>query len=110
MGISELLNPAAEGHDIFGALDKDIYDAVIEAKSARKQSMLSGDDHGFGTCRARGTFKEALTAAMALWKYMKNLNDPLARKLEAVMSTFGQMTLRGNGEYERHEIFLLFYS
>ncbi|KAG6381826.1 hypothetical protein JVT61DRAFT_435 [Boletus reticuloceps] len=34
------LNPAAESHDIFSASDKDIYDAVMEAKRAREQSML----------------------------------------------------------------------
>ncbi|KAF8448756.1 hypothetical protein L210DRAFT_3523052 [Boletus edulis BED1] len=85
MDISELLNPAAESHDIFSASDKDIHDAVMEAKRAREQSMLSGnDDDDPEPVEPEITRKETLAAAISLRKYAQNLNNSLARQLEVV--------------------------
>ncbi|KAF8545932.1 hypothetical protein OG21DRAFT_1528160, partial [Imleria badia] len=94
MNISELLNPAAESHDIFNASEKDIHNAVMEAKRVQEQSTLLGnDDNDPESVEPDISYKEALTAAMSLQKYTKNIDNPLAHKLEVVLSTFGQMTL-----------------
>ena len=51
MDIKELLNPVAEAHNIFEALDKDICQAVMEAKEVRERSESAAtrageDDNG----------------------------------------------------------------
>ena len=43
-------------------------------------------DRGFSACN------EALQAALVVEKYIQELNDPFARKLEAIIDTFGWQT------------------
>ena len=40
----------------------------------------------------RPTRKEALQAAFVVKKYIQDVNDPFARKLEAIIDTFGWQT------------------
>ncbi|KAI6151408.1 hypothetical protein EDD17DRAFT_1491465 [Pisolithus thermaeus] len=94
MNITELLNPAAESHNIFEATDVDIYNAVMEAQKACEQSAVLGtsDDNDEEPVEAAPTRKEALQAVVLLRKYTKGLDNPCAHKVESVLSTFGQMT------------------
>ncbi|KAI6013681.1 hypothetical protein BKA83DRAFT_4062974 [Pisolithus microcarpus] len=94
MNITELLNPAAESHNIFDATDMDIYNAVMDAQRAREPSAILGtsDNDDEEPVEPAPTRKEALQAALLLQKYTKGLDDPCARKVESVLSTFGQMT------------------
>ncbi|KAN0086125.1 hypothetical protein V8E55_007259 [Tylopilus felleus] len=42
MAIEELPNPIEETHYIFQATDQDIYDAVMDAKTARERMTAAG--------------------------------------------------------------------
>ncbi|KAI5982224.1 hypothetical protein EDD15DRAFT_2181399 [Pisolithus albus] len=95
MDIAELLDPAAETHNLFDATDTDIHDAVMEAKRSCEESAILGmsaDDNNEGPVEPSPTCNEALQAVLVLQKYTKSLNDPFARKLELMLGTFGQRT------------------
>ena len=68
--LAELLNPTAEAHNVFDASDKDIYQAVMEAKGARGLSATSGEDDNDhdGPIELAPTRNEALQAALLLHK------------------------------------------
>ncbi|KAG6377548.1 hypothetical protein JVT61DRAFT_15363 [Boletus reticuloceps] len=107
MTISELLNLAIEAHNIFDATDEDIYEAVMDVKMLQEQSAVSGagDDDPDEVVEPAPTWSEAIRAALLLRRYMnlKDLNDPFARKLEAMLGLFGQQTCRTEMEGTRHE-------
>lgn len=63
------------------------------------------DSDSDGTIKPAPTQKEALQAALLLWKYVKDLNDPFAHRLEIMLGTFGQKTSSGNKGYETDLIF-----
>ncbi|KAF8555678.1 hypothetical protein OG21DRAFT_1507444 [Imleria badia] len=94
MDINELVNPAAEAHQIFDATDEDIYEAVMDAKKVREALEKSSDLHGESdsdeVVEPMITRDEALQAALSLRKFTKYLNDPFARKLEVMLGSFGQ--------------------
>ncbi|KAI6027857.1 hypothetical protein BKA83DRAFT_4014779, partial [Pisolithus microcarpus] len=94
MNITELLNPAAESHNIFDTTDMDIYNVVMDAQKVHEPSAVLGTSNNDDEepVKPAPTCKEALQAALLLRKYTKGLDDPCARKVESVLSTFGQMT------------------
>ncbi|KAF8551871.1 hypothetical protein OG21DRAFT_1512171, partial [Imleria badia] len=89
MNISELLNPAIKAHQIFDAMDENIYQAVMDVKKAQEAQEVS-----VRSCNPDGrldsdeavepmtTRNEVQKAVLALRKYTKYLDDPFARKLE----------------------------
>ncbi|KAI6098915.1 hypothetical protein EDD16DRAFT_1479918 [Pisolithus croceorrhizus] len=94
MDITELLNPPTEAHNIFDAMDTDIYSAVMEAKKLHKESDAVGscDDIDVGPIELVPTHNKALQAAHLLQRYMGSLNDPLVHNLELMPGASGQRT------------------
>jgi hypothetical protein len=91
MDLAELLNPVSEAHNVFDVTDHDIYTAVMDVKKVR-EDMESSSSNSNAPIEDTPTRNEALHAVCALRKYTKGINSPFARKLEAMLGTFGRET------------------
>jgi len=92
MDLVELLNPAVEAHMFSDATDKDIFNAVLEAKKVQEELAVLGpndniDDEPLEALPSRG---EALQAMLLLRRYTKGLNDPVARAVETTLGSFAR--------------------
>ncbi|KAF8507397.1 hypothetical protein JB92DRAFT_2960731, partial [Gautieria morchelliformis] len=83
MDIAELLNPAAESH-MFEGTDKDIYQSVITMTIVMTLMATYPSN--------APTHNEALQAVLVLGKYVRDIDDPFAHKLEMMLGSFGQRT------------------
>ena len=100
MDIMELLNPVVESSHVFDAGNKDIFQAVMDTKAVQESSKGHDGDEvsadGNNDCdeptEPPPTRKEALQAMMVLRRYANEMDDPLVRKVEAVLGLFGRMT------------------
>ena len=90
MDIESLLNPAGESHVLSETSDREIYQAVMDASEARENSEINGGDDidGDVAIRPRPTRREVLQAMSTIGSYIEDLNDPIARKIEAVLGSF----------------------
>ena len=97
MSIEDLLNPTVEAHKVSNGTDEDIYQAVMDAKTAR-EVMEAGPGTGAGLgavdLEPAPTRTEALQAVMLLQRYTGAIDGPFARKVEAVLGSFGRETRR----------------
>ncbi|KIK92465.1 hypothetical protein PAXRUDRAFT_147263, partial [Paxillus rubicundulus Ve08.2h10] len=83
------LNPAVETHNIFDAMDKDIFKSVMDAKKLWERN--GGDDDKNDNINVPApslTHSEILM----LRKYVATFNDPFACKLKVMLGSFGQWT------------------
>ena len=73
------------------ASDKEIYQAVIDAITAHENiNVIGGDDVDDEPVEPRPTQCDILKAASTIGKYTNELNDPLARKIEALLGSFNR--------------------
>jgi hypothetical protein len=91
MDIESLLNPAGKSHVLTEMSDQEIYEAVINAITARENIDISGgddiDDNPIEPCPTR---RDVLKAVSTIEKYTSDLNDPMARKIEALLGSFNR--------------------
>jgi len=74
------------------ASDKEIYQAVIDSIVAHENIEINGGDdvdedipiEPHPTCR------DVLKAVSTINSYIDDMNDPIARKFEAILSSFGR--------------------
>ena len=100
MDIMELLNPVTESSHVFDVGNEDIFQAVMDTKAARELSeghdgnevSADGNNNCDEPTEPPPTQKEALQAMMVLCRYANEMDDPLARGVEAALGSFGQMT------------------
>ncbi|KAI6100054.1 hypothetical protein EDD16DRAFT_1483007 [Pisolithus croceorrhizus] len=99
MNLAEILNPAAEMHNIFEATDKDIFEAVMGVKAVQELNMGGSDEVSDGnddsstpTAALGPTQKDAIQASLLLREYVKDIDDPFTCKLELMLGSFGQRT------------------
>jgi hypothetical protein len=91
MDLESLLNPEGESHFLFEASDEEIYQAVVDSIVARENIETNGgddmdmDDIPIEACPTR---RDILKAVSTISKYIDELNDPIARKLEDIFSSF----------------------
>ena len=91
MNIEALLNPADESRVMDETTDKEICQAVLDARRAQEEGLINGgdddvdDDASVELCP---THREVLQAASVINKYTDTLKDPIARKLEGVLASF----------------------
>ena len=90
MDIAGLLNLAAEMSNVFKATDEDIYQSVMDVKKAREG--INDDIDSDLPVEPGPTQNEALQAVLVLKKYVQDLDDPFAHKLEMMLGSFGQRT------------------
>ncbi|OJA14623.1 hypothetical protein AZE42_13790, partial [Rhizopogon vesiculosus] len=91
--IEVLLNPPKESQMMDGARDEEICQAVLVARNAQEEGPINGgdvdveDDSPLEPCP---THHEVFQAASVINRYVEHLDDPLARKLEAILASFGR--------------------
>lgn len=92
MDIESLLNPEGESHVLTETSDREIYQAVMDAIEARENIDINGgddvDDEIHIPTDPRPTHRDALKAASTIRRYIEDLNDPIARKMEALLASF----------------------
>ena len=90
MSIEALLNPEGERETMDEATDEEIYHAVIDAINARENIDQNGSDDvdSDGPVQTRPSVREVLQAAATLDRYIDELDDPIARKLETTLGSF----------------------
>lgn len=95
MDIESLLNPAGESHILTETSDVEIYQAVIDAIEARENIEMNGGDDIDNdiSLEPRPTYHDVLEAASTIRRYVGDMNDPIARKMEALLGSFN-MKLR----------------
>ena len=88
MDIEALLNPASEILD--EATDEEIFQAVVDTRKAQDELEITGGDDVDDDAQIEvlPTRCEVLKAVSVISNYVNTLNDPFARKLEAVLGSF----------------------
>ncbi|GLB34609.1 putative DDE superfamily endonuclease [Lyophyllum shimeji] len=93
MNIEELLSPVSEQELVGDISEEDIFRAVQDARQAEQMMEINGGDDGDDEgVDEKPTRKDALTAAFTLQRYIADLNEPFARKLEGILASFGRQT------------------
>lgn len=93
MAIEELLNPVSEHENMEETSEEEKCRSVQELRQATEMMEINGGDDGDEEEVApKPTRKEALAAALTLGNYVADINDPFARKLEALTARFGRQT------------------
>lgn len=93
MDLDELLNPANERNMYDEGTEEEIYRAVLERRKAEQQrEKNAGDGDPDEIAEIKPSRKEALAATSTLSKYVADLDEPFARKLEVNLAKFGRQT------------------
>jgi len=89
MCLEALLNPENESTNMDESTDEEIFQAVMDTKGLGGHDGSDEDDF---SADIRPSRTEALCAARTLQKYIQDINDPFARKLETILASFGHQT------------------
>ncbi|PPQ83060.1 hypothetical protein CVT25_005219 [Psilocybe cyanescens] len=100
MDIESLLNPEGESNISAESSDKEIYQAVIDARAAHENLEINGGDDFEGDSptimEPQPTRRDVLKASSIITKYISHIDDPAARKIEALLSSLnGKLRLEG---------------
>ena len=99
MSIEALLNPMDESQVMDGSTDEEICHAVQNAKEAEGNSPENGGDDDVeddAEPEEMPSRQEALKAVSVIDGYVAGLDDPIARKIEALLHSFRwQLSLEG---------------
>jgi len=91
MDIESILNPVGESHVLTESSDIEIYQSVIDAIDARENIEINGgDDVDDDVFEPRPTRRDVLKAASTITRYTDDMNDPTARKIEALLGVFNR--------------------
>ena len=93
MDIKALLNPPEESQ-IDGTTDEEICQAVLAACNSLEEGPMDDDVEGGVVIEPPPTYCDMFQAVSIINRYVDHIDAPVARKLEAVMASFGcQMRL-----------------
>jgi hypothetical protein len=72
--------------------DREIYQAVMDAIDARENVEINGGDDVDNDIplEPRPTGRDLLKAVSTIGRYVDDLNEPIARKMEAVLGSFSR--------------------
>jgi len=97
MDIDSLLDQLGESLVLTEVSDKKIYQAVINAIAAHDNLDLNGHDDGNdgdsieeASLEPPPSWRDVAKAVATINRYIEELNDPLARKVEALLGTFNR--------------------
>jgi DDE superfamily endonuclease len=91
MDIDSLLNPVGESHNLTETSDNEIYQVVINAINACANIEInSRDDVDDVFLEPHPTRRDLLKATSTITQYTEEMDDPIARKLEALLGTFNR--------------------
>jgi len=94
MDIESLLNPAGESQVLMETSDREIYQAVMDAINARENVEINGRDDVDNDIplKPRPTRCDILKAISTIGRYVDDLNELIACKMEAVLGVIQQAT------------------
>ncbi|KAE9398998.1 hypothetical protein BT96DRAFT_821189, partial [Gymnopus androsaceus JB14] len=95
MTIESLLNPDSERSMLDDSTDQAIFEAVMHSREAHENSEIYGSDDDKDDDAFLSAFpsrREALEAAATMQKFISEMDDPFARKLESLLEIFGRET------------------
>jgi hypothetical protein len=81
MDIEALLNPAEESRMVDDTTDEEICQAVLAAHNAQEEQPIDEEND---------TPLEPCPTASVISRYAGHVDDPVARKLEAILASFGR--------------------
>jgi hypothetical protein len=111
MDIEALLNPEGECQTMDESTDEEIYQVVMDAVDAHKNiDKNGGDDVNSGLVEARPTICEVQQAVAVLNKYIDEVDDPIARNLEAVLGSFNHKPHLDEAKSMRTNVLTNFFS
>ncbi|KAF8232920.1 hypothetical protein L208DRAFT_1269463 [Tricholoma matsutake] len=93
MDIESLLNPANKSQVLTGTSDEDIFQAVMDSIAACENIEINGgdnvnkDDIPIEPCPTQCNI---LKAALTINRYLNDLNNPIAHKLEVLLGLFNR--------------------
>ncbi|KAF8149040.1 hypothetical protein B0H34DRAFT_667879 [Crassisporium funariophilum] len=92
MDIESLLNPVGKSHVLTETSDIEIFQAVIDAIEERENIEINGGDDADDNLpiEPRPTRREVLKAVLTIGRYIEDMNDPIARKVEAILGSFNR--------------------
>jgi hypothetical protein len=92
MDIESLLNPPGESQTLTEASDKEIYQAVMDARGAHNNLEINGGDDidEVVPLEPQPTHIDVHKAISVISKYIDDINNPLAGEEEAVLSSFNR--------------------
>ena len=92
MDIESLLNPAGESQVLMETSDHEIYQTVMDAIDACENIEINGGDDIDNDIplEPRPTRRDVLKAISTIGRYVDDLNEPIARKMEAVLESFSR--------------------
>jgi hypothetical protein len=92
MDIDSLLNPVGESHVLTEVSDVEIYQAVVDAIDARENMITNGGDDidEIISIEPRPTRRDVLKGVSTIGKYVADWDDPIARKIEVLLSSFNR--------------------
>ena len=91
MDIDELLNPEPEREIIAtNVSDEEIFESVRERRRGEEMMEINGGDDTNEEIIDMPSHRDALAASLTLQRYVADLDDPCARKLEAILAGFGR--------------------
>ncbi|KIM36342.1 hypothetical protein M413DRAFT_78330 [Hebeloma cylindrosporum] len=111
MDIEALLNPEGESHVLTETSDREIYQAVMDAIEARENiDITGGDDIEDGIpINPRPTHRDALKATATIARYIEDLNDPIARKMESLLASFNMKIRLDESRAMKHTVLTDFF-
>lgn len=91
MDLESLLNPAGESHVLMEGSDHEIYQSVMDAIDVCENIEINGgddiDDEN-DISHELPSRRDILKAVSMIGRYTDNMNDPVARKMEAILGAF----------------------
>lgn len=72
--------------------EEEIHQAVLERRNREKNDGHGVEDGSDEVTEVKPSRREALAAASTLSKYVADLDEPFARKLEVILASFGRQT------------------
>lgn len=93
MDIEALLNPPEESWIMEETRDEEICQAVLAARNVQEEGPINGGDDDVeddSPLEPYPTHREVFQAASIINRYIEHLDNPLARKLEAILASFGR--------------------
>ena len=92
MDLLELLNPANEAHGMNEVTDKDIFDAVMEAREQEVECHIDIGADTMANTEPTPTHTEVLQVTLMLSRFTKDKNDTFIREFESMLALFRKWT------------------
>jgi hypothetical protein len=87
MDVEALLNPLEESQTMDDTTDEEICRAVLAAHKAQEGGLISGEEDNVEDDDTP-TYREVAQAVSIINKYVRRIDDPVARKVEGTLSMF----------------------